>query len=215
MVDETLIQVRRPCLVSPGVTHPSRRGPPGRSGWVAESRSPRVISVTGSRTSVGQAGGLGQCRFSRRRGRSPDRWLRWEAEPGRSCWHGCWAWCWHPPALASECWPAVSRRGAAAARGTRASRVEGADAARTRGARVAHPVGTFRRAGAAPMTVQDTTTETQTGPSQVVLTDLAASKVKSLLEQEGRDDLALRIAVQPGGCSGMRYQLFFDERQLD
>jgi iron-sulfur cluster assembly accessory protein len=29
------------------------------------------------------------------------------------------------------------------------------------------------------------------------------------------DDLALRIAVQPGGCSGLRYQLFFDERSLD
>ena len=39
--------------------------------------------------------------------------------------------------------------------------------------------------------------------------------MKSLLEQEGRDDLALRIAVQPGGCSGLRYQLFFDERSLD
>ncbi|MET3963526.1 iron-sulfur cluster assembly accessory protein [Marmoricola sp. OAE513] len=47
------------------------------------------------------------------------------------------------------------------------------------------------------------------------VTDTAASKVKSLLEQEGRDDLALRIAVQPGGCSGLRYQLFFDERTLD
>jgi iron-sulfur cluster assembly accessory protein len=42
-----------------------------------------------------------------------------------------------------------------------------------------------------------------------------SGKVKSLLEQEGRDDLALRIAVQPGGCSGLRYQLFFDERTLD
>jgi iron-sulfur cluster assembly accessory protein len=59
------------------------------------------------------------------------------------------------------------------------------------------------------MTVQDETT------SAVVLTDTAASKVRSLLEQEGRDDLALRVAVQPGGCSGLRYQLFFDERQLD
>ena len=49
----------------------------------------------------------------------------------------------------------------------------------------------------------------------VVLTDVAATKVKSLLEQEGRDDLALRVAVQPGGCSGLRYQLFFDERSLD
>ena len=43
----------------------------------------------------------------------------------------------------------------------------------------------------------------------------ASSKVKSLLEQEGRNDLQLRIAVQPGGCSGLRYQLFFDERNLD
>ena len=49
----------------------------------------------------------------------------------------------------------------------------------------------------------------------VLLTDGAAQKVKSLLESEGRDDLALRIAVQPGGCSGLRYQLFFDERQLE
>ena len=47
------------------------------------------------------------------------------------------------------------------------------------------------------------------------VTPTAAAKVKSLLEQEGRDDLALRIAVQPGGCSGLRYQLFFDERTLD
>ncbi len=52
-------------------------------------------------------------------------------------------------------------------------------------------------------------------PTGVVLTDTAAEKVKALLDQEGRDDLALRIAVQPGGCSGLRYQLFFDERDLD
>src|SRR5690606_18827045 len=49
----------------------------------------------------------------------------------------------------------------------------------------------------------------------VTLTTGAAAKVKSLLDQEGRDDLQLRIAVQPGGCSGLRYQLFFDERNLD
>ena len=65
------------------------------------------------------------------------------------------------------------------------------------------------------------TTEAQTestgvtAPTGVVLTDLAAQKVKALIEQEGRDDLRLRIAVQPGGCSGLRYQLFFDERSLD
>ncbi len=49
----------------------------------------------------------------------------------------------------------------------------------------------------------------------VALTDDAAAKVKSLLEQEGRDDLRLRVAVQPGGCSGLIYQLYFDERLLD
>lgn len=46
----------------------------------------------------------------------------------------------------------------------------------------------------------------------VILTDVAAGKVGSLLAQEGRDDLVLRIAVQPGGCSGLRYQLYFDDR---
>ena len=56
---------------------------------------------------------------------------------------------------------------------------------------------------------------TQAPTHEVILTDVAAAKVKSLLEQEGRDDLRLRIAVQPGGCSGLIYQLYFDERLLD
>ena len=60
------------------------------------------------------------------------------------------------------------------------------------------------------MTVQNEATTTG-----VILTDTAATKVGALLEQEGRDDLRLRIAVQPGGCSGLRYQLFFDDRNLD
>ena len=51
--------------------------------------------------------------------------------------------------------------------------------------------------------------------SSVDLTDTAAVKVRALLDQEGRDDLRLRVAVQPGGCSGLQYQLFFDERSLD
>ncbi|WP_442916138.1 HesB/IscA family protein [Leucobacter sp. M11] len=49
----------------------------------------------------------------------------------------------------------------------------------------------------------------------VMLTDEARDKVRSLLDQEGRDDLRLRVAVQPGGCSGLIYQLFFDERYLE
>jgi iron-sulfur cluster assembly accessory protein len=49
----------------------------------------------------------------------------------------------------------------------------------------------------------------------IVLTETAAAKVASLLAQEGRDDLYLRVAVQPGGCSGLRYQLYFDDRNQD
>ena len=46
----------------------------------------------------------------------------------------------------------------------------------------------------------------------VLLTDVANDKVKALLSAEGRDDLRLRVNVQPGGCSGLIYQLFFDEQ---
>ena len=59
------------------------------------------------------------------------------------------------------------------------------------------------------------TTDTQTPEHEVILTETAAAKVASLLAQEGRDDLRLRVAVQPGGCSGLIYQLYFDERFLD
>jgi iron-sulfur cluster assembly accessory protein len=60
------------------------------------------------------------------------------------------------------------------------------------------------------MTVQDEVTQ-----QGINLTEAAASKVGALLAQEGRDDLRLRVAVQPGGCSGLKYQLYFDERSFD
>ena len=67
---------------------------------------------------------------------------------------------------------------------------------------------------AAPLV--DLTAAPADAPAQdVSLTETAAVKVRALLEQEGRDDLRLRIAVQPGGCAGLQYQLFFDERSLD
>ena len=31
-----------------------------------------------------------------------------------------------------------------------------------------------------------------------------------LIEAEGEADLALRVAVRPGGCSGYSYEMFFD-----
>jgi iron-sulfur cluster assembly accessory protein len=67
------------------------------------------------------------------------------------------------------------------------------------------------------MTSTETTVDTpgDVVASDVTLTETAATKVRALLDQEGRDDLRLRIAVQPGGCAGLQYQLFFDERSLD
>ena len=44
----------------------------------------------------------------------------------------------------------------------------------------------------------------------ITLTDAAADKVKDLIEAEGEPDLALRVAVRPGGCSGFSYEMFFD-----
>ncbi len=46
----------------------------------------------------------------------------------------------------------------------------------------------------------------------IQLTETAAGKVKELLEEEGRSDIALRVAVQPGGCSGLRYAMFLDDQ---
>jgi len=57
----------------------------------------------------------------------------------------------------------------------------------------------------------------------VAITETAAAKVKELLsrevstapqEHEGKE-YALRVAVQPGGCAGLRYALYFDDRKLD
>ena len=48
------------------------------------------------------------------------------------------------------------------------------------------------------------------------ITDAAALKARTLLDLENNaDSYALRLAVQPGGCSGLRYQLYFDNRDLD
>ena len=49
----------------------------------------------------------------------------------------------------------------------------------------------------------------------LTLTETAASKVKELLAEEGRDDIALRVAVSPGGCSGLRYAMYLDDQSTD
>ena len=44
----------------------------------------------------------------------------------------------------------------------------------------------------------------------VTLSDAATTKVAELIAQEEGDNLALRVAVKPGGCSGYSYEMFFD-----
>ena len=50
----------------------------------------------------------------------------------------------------------------------------------------------------------------RTKPAVISLTDPAVAKVAELLAQEGGEELALRVAVRPGGCSGFSYEMFFD-----
>jgi len=43
----------------------------------------------------------------------------------------------------------------------------------------------------------------------VTLTETATKKVTELLAEE-TEDMALRVAVKPGGCSGFSYEMYFD-----
>lgn len=54
-----------------------------------------------------------------------------------------------------------------------------------------------------------------TQDSGILLTQSAIDKVRALIQQESEEGLALRIAVEPGGCSGLKYQFFFDTNRMD
>jgi iron-sulfur cluster assembly accessory protein len=56
---------------------------------------------------------------------------------------------------------------------------------------------------------------TEEAPDVIVLTDTATEKVRSLMDAEGVADMALRVAVRPGGCSGFNYEMFFDTDVAD
>ena len=47
------------------------------------------------------------------------------------------------------------------------------------------------------------------------LTTAAAAKVRELIEAEGDENLALRLSVRPGGCSGFSYEMYFDNTTED
>lgn len=49
----------------------------------------------------------------------------------------------------------------------------------------------------------------------ITLTDGATTKVRELINQEDEQDLALRVAVRPGGCSGFSYEMYFDTEKSD
>jgi iron-sulfur cluster insertion protein len=52
-------------------------------------------------------------------------------------------------------------------------------------------------------------------PAPLLFTDNAANKVKELIEEEGNDELKLRVFVSGGGCSGFQYGFTFDEVKND
>jgi iron-sulfur cluster insertion protein len=45
----------------------------------------------------------------------------------------------------------------------------------------------------------------------ILFTDSAAQKVSSLIQEEGNDNLKLRVYISGGGCSGFQYGFTFDE----
>lgn len=45
----------------------------------------------------------------------------------------------------------------------------------------------------------------------IAMTDAAAAKLQSLIEEEENDRLMLRVYVTGGGCSGFQYGFAFDE----
>ena len=53
--------------------------------------------------------------------------------------------------------------------------------------------------------------EVPSGPVKVSVTDVAAKKIKELLARDKLEGYGLRIAVQPGGCSGFMYQMNFEK----
>ena len=60
------------------------------------------------------------------------------------------------------------------------------------------------------MTTMSTSVNIGKKPAPVMLSDDAATKVAELLAQEEGEELALHVAVKPGGCSGYSYEMFFD-----
>jgi len=59
------------------------------------------------------------------------------------------------------------------------------------------------------------TETTTTGVGSMIVTDMAAGKIAELIAQEEEAGMFLRVAVRPGGCSGLSYEMFFDSEKAD
>ena len=57
--------------------------------------------------------------------------------------------------------------------------------------------------------------DSKTLNESIQLTERAANRVKAILSSEKKDGFALRVAVTDGGCSGMNYNISFDDKQLE
>ncbi len=55
--------------------------------------------------------------------------------------------------------------------------------------------------------LHETIVEEQVG---VYLTEAAATKLRRILEEKGKEDYGLRVFVTGGGCGGMQYGMTFD-----
>ena len=61
------------------------------------------------------------------------------------------------------------------------------------------------------MALPNSITETTTG--QVTLSERAATELKSLIEENNKQNAALRVWVAGGGCSGLQYGMALDDEK--
>jgi len=59
--------------------------------------------------------------------------------------------------------------------------------------------------------IEQQETGTAANAAVVSMTARATDKLKEVIAKQGRDDLALRVYVTPGGCSGFSYGMTFAE----
>lgn len=55
------------------------------------------------------------------------------------------------------------------------------------------------------------TQATQSQQRGILITDAAMQHIKALRNQQGGQDLCLRVGVRQGGCSGMSYMMDFEQ----